>query len=164
MSNGGPEEYIGLDIAMRRLKLSRRQVYRYASENRIRILPTRQGQLYHRGDVEALAAALKVDQRPDKVQVDTPRPTQDRAALNREIEELRGLRVELLQLISEQRKQNLLTDSDRQTASDTQARLDKAIAELEATRQALVRPFYVRWEFWAFVVVVAALIFFAFFR
>jgi hypothetical protein len=158
MSNGGPEEYIGLDMAMHRLKLSRRQVYRYAAENRIRVLPTKQGQLYHRGDVEDLAAALKVDERPERVQVDTPRPDRDRATLTREIEELRALRGEIGQLIAEQRQQRLLTDGDRQQAADQQARLDRAIAELEAARAALARPFYAQPLFWlAAVALIVAL-------
>lgn len=142
------DEYITLDMAMKRLKLSRRQVYRYAQENRLRVLPTKQGQMYHRGDVEHLAAALKVDERPARVQVDTPRPERDRAALNREIEELRGLRAELGALIAEQREQRLLTTGRETEADEQRARLDRAIAELEATRRELARPLYAQPLFW----------------
>lgn len=142
------QEYITLELAMKRLKLSRRQVYRYAAENRIRVLPTKQGQLYHRGDVEQLAAALKADERPERVQVDMPRPGQDRAALTREIEELRNLRGELGALIAEQREQRLLTAGRATEAEAQRERLDRAIAELEAARRELARPFYRQPLFW----------------
>lgn len=152
------DEYITLEMTMKRLKLSRRQVYRYAQENRIRILPTRQGQMYHRGDVEELAAALKVDERPARVALDTPRPQADRAALNRELEELRGLRVELAQVMAEMRAQRQLTDTRASEAAQQDAQLQQAIAELEAARQALARPFYTQWGFWATVIALAALL------
>lgn len=152
------EEYITLQMAMKRLKLSRRQVYRYAQDSRIRVLPTRQGQMYSRADVEQLAAALKVDERPDQVALDQPRPSADRAALNRELEELRGLRVELAQVMAEMRGQRQLTDSRAHEAKAQDARLAQAIAELEAARSALARPFYLQWGFWATVVALAALL------
>jgi hypothetical protein len=143
------DEYIDLQMTMARLKLSRRQVYRYAAENRIRVLPTKQGQLYHRGDVEQLAAALKVDERPERADVGMPRPpAPDRAGLAREIEELRELRAELGALIAEQREQRLLTSSRQTEAAEQDARLARAIAELEATRAALTpapRPWWQRW-------------------
>jgi hypothetical protein len=152
------DEYITLDMAMKRLKVGRRQIYRYAEEKRVRVLPTRQGQMYHRGDVEDLAIRLKADERPARVSLDTPRPQADRAALNRELEELRGLRVELAQVIAEMRAQRQLTDTRAREAVEQDAALQRAIAELEAARRALARPFYAQWGFWATVVALAALL------
>ena len=104
---------------------------------------------------EQLAAALKADERPERVQVDMPRALQDRAALTREIEELRGLRAELGALIAEQREQRLLT-AGRETEADEQgARLDRAIAELEAARRELARPLYAQPLFWFAVAALA---------
>jgi chromosome segregation ATPase len=152
------EEYITLEMAIKRLKVGRRQIYRYAEEKRVRVLPTKQGQMYHRGDVEDLAIRIKADERPARVSLDTPRPQADRAALNREIEELRGLRVELAQMMAEMRAQRQLTETRAIEAKQQDAQLQQAITELEATRAALTRPFYRQWGFWAAVLAFSTLL------
>lgn len=175
------EEYITLELAMKRLKLSRRQVYRYAQENRIRTMPSRSGQLYHRNDVEDLAQALKVDEKPEPLQLEPYRPERDRAALTKEIDELRSIRAEISTLVHQQHQQYQLTTQKQTEATEQQARLDlaireleaaqgklaqldHAIAELEAARSELARPFYRRWEFWIILLLLCITIFLAFFR
>jgi chromosome segregation ATPase len=159
-----PEEYITLDATMKRLRLSRRQVYRYAQENRIRVLPTRQGQLYRRQDVEDLAEALKVDERPTRANVDIPRTNPDRVNLTREIEELRLLRADLQNSLQELRQQRLLSDAQRDDYQAQKAQLDQAIAELEAIRKTLNRPFYQRWELWAVAILALTVLLITFLR
>lgn len=115
------EEYLPLEEAQRRLRLSRRQVYRLASDGRIRTVPTRRGQVYHAGDVDRLAREGGAERRPPV------EPDEERSLARSQAAELAPIRAEVSAL---RQRADELPHELAQTVRDEIARIARDVAQV----------------------------------
>jgi hypothetical protein len=143
-------EYLTLSVALSRVPISRRQLYRYAKDGRIRVRPViGGGQVYNADDVEQLAQRLRAD-REKSTAVTPARRDTDRA-------ELVALREELREVVREEWQQ--ASQADREVMREQGERLDRAISAFEQARQQ--QPALQQAPPWRAILGVLALVFIA---
>ncbi len=126
--------YIMVEQAAKLLGRSTHTVYRYGRQGRIRERETAGGKLFHRGDVEALAAELGIADQPRQ-------PKAELVPVGEMLRHIQQLEAQLaqamheagrLQGILEQQQQRLVgAAAERQRLLDIEAECDKLRKEVE---------------------------------